>query len=166
MTDSTENLPCETIMLTSMAVNGRRESLIPIFILWSTTVGKIILSNHIHVHVHIQLHPFLNLCDIKVEDIGKPFRLFPLIRQITGSLYSRLIVTIVLSTSRYRRALRPVTVTWVTTFLRELKTFTFNWLNLLLRLCTMGGSVAECRVTVLGKLFTPIVPLFTKQQNW
>jgi len=51
----------------------------------------------------------------------------------------------------------------------------------------MGGSVAECmvsvldsgtagpgfksqprrcRVTVLGKLFTPIVPLFTKQQNW
>ena len=44
-----------------------------------------------------------------------------------------------------------------------------------------GGSVAEwlacrgpgfkshqrrCRVTVLGKLFTPIVPLFAKQQNW
>ena len=49
-----------------------------------------------------------------------------------------------------------------------------------------GGSVAEwlvwldsdaegpgfklqsrrCRVTILGKLFTPIVPLFTKQQNW
>jgi len=25
---------------------------------------------------------------------------------------------------------------------------------------------AACRVTVLGKLFTPIVPLFTKQQNW
>ena len=24
----------------------------------------------------------------------------------------------------------------------------------------------NCRVTVLGKLFTPIVPLFTKQQNW
>jgi len=23
-----------------------------------------------------------------------------------------------------------------------------------------------CRVTVLGKLFTPIVPLFTKQLNW
>jgi len=23
-----------------------------------------------------------------------------------------------------------------------------------------------CRVTVLGKLFTPIVPLFSKQQNW
>ena len=22
------------------------------------------------------------------------------------------------------------------------------------------------RVTVLGKLFTPVVPLFTKQQNW
>jgi len=51
----------------------------------------------------------------------------------------------------------------------------------------MGGSVAEwlacwtqaqkgpgsnrmqsrrCRATVLGKLFTPIVPLFTKQRNW
>jgi len=24
----------------------------------------------------------------------------------------------------------------------------------------------HCRVTVLGKLFTPIAPLFTKQQNW
>jgi len=24
----------------------------------------------------------------------------------------------------------------------------------------------RCRITVLGKLFTPIVPLFTKQQNW
>jgi len=24
----------------------------------------------------------------------------------------------------------------------------------------------RCRVTVLGKLFTPIVPLFTKQENW
>ena len=24
----------------------------------------------------------------------------------------------------------------------------------------------RCRETVLGKLLTPIVPLFTKQQNW
>ena len=24
----------------------------------------------------------------------------------------------------------------------------------------------RCRVTVLGKQFTPIVPLFAKQQNW
>jgi len=24
----------------------------------------------------------------------------------------------------------------------------------------------RCRVTVLGKLFTPIVPSFTKQRNW
>ena len=24
----------------------------------------------------------------------------------------------------------------------------------------------RCRVTVLGKLFTPTVPLFTKQHNW
>ena len=24
----------------------------------------------------------------------------------------------------------------------------------------------RCRVTVIGKLFIPIVPLFTKQQNW
>ena len=24
----------------------------------------------------------------------------------------------------------------------------------------------RCRVTVLGKLFTPIVPLFSKQRNW
>jgi len=24
----------------------------------------------------------------------------------------------------------------------------------------------HCQLTVLGKLFTPIVPLFAKQQNW
>ena len=24
----------------------------------------------------------------------------------------------------------------------------------------------HCRVTVLGKLFTPIVPVFTEQRNW
>jgi len=27
-------------------------------------------------------------------------------------------------------------------------------------------AVATLSVTVLSKLFTPIVPLFTKQQNW
>jgi len=61
-----------------------------------------------------------------------------------------------------------------------------NWTDDM-TICThMGGSVAEwlaywtqaqkgpwfksqsrcCPVTVLGKLFTPIVPVFTKQQNW
>ena len=44
------------------------------------------------------------------------------------------------------------------------------------RVVSVLGSGAEgpgfrsqprrCRVTVLGKLFTPIVPLFTKQRNW
>jgi len=28
------------------------------------------------------------------------------------------------------------------------------------------SQTRRCRVTVLGRLFTPIVPLFTKQQNW
>jgi len=28
------------------------------------------------------------------------------------------------------------------------------------------SQLRRCRVTVLGKLFTPIVSLFTKQQNW
>jgi len=28
------------------------------------------------------------------------------------------------------------------------------------------SQLQRCRVTVLGKLFTPIVPLFTKQRNW
>ena len=28
------------------------------------------------------------------------------------------------------------------------------------------SQLRRCRITVLGKLFTPIVPLFTKQQNW
>ena len=27
-------------------------------------------------------------------------------------------------------------------------------------------QLLRCRVTVLGKLFTPIVPLFTKEENW
>jgi len=42
------------------------------------------------------------------------------------------------------------------------------------RVVSVLGSRAEgfksqlrrCWVTVLGKLFTPIVPMFTKQQNW
>jgi len=29
-----------------------------------------------------------------------------------------------------------------------------------------GAEGPGCRVTVLGKLFTPIVPLFTKQRHW
>ena len=29
-----------------------------------------------------------------------------------------------------------------------------------------GLGSNRCRVTVLGKLFTPILPLFTKQRNW
>ena len=28
------------------------------------------------------------------------------------------------------------------------------------------SQLRRCRVTVLGKMFTPIVPLFTKQRNW
>jgi len=36
--------------------------------------------------------------------------------------------------------------------------------------CSVGpgfkSQLRRCRVTVLGKLFTPIVPLFTKQRNW
>ena len=28
------------------------------------------------------------------------------------------------------------------------------------------SQLRRCRVTVLGKLFTPIVPLLTEQQNW
>jgi len=48
--------------------------------------------------------------------------------------------------------------------------FTKGWLGS--RVVSVLDSGAEgpgsnhCRVTVLGKLFTPIVPLFTKQQNW
>jgi len=50
----------------------------------------------------------------------------------------------------------------------------FGWLGC--RVVSVLDSGAEgpgfkslsrrCRVTVLGKLFTPTVPLFTKQQNW
>ena len=31
---------------------------------------------------------------------------------------------------------------------------------------SVSPLITRCRVTVLGKLFTPIVPLFTKQRNW
>jgi len=58
-----------------------------------------------------------------------------------------------------------------------------TYLNTLVLLGWLGSGVASvldsgaegpgfksqpqrCRVTVLGKLFTPIVPLFTKQRNW
>jgi len=45
-----------------------------------------------------------------------------------------------------------------------------SWLVSLLDSGTEGpgfkSQSRRCRVTVLGKLFTPIVPLFTKQQNW
>jgi len=32
--------------------------------------------------------------------------------------------------------------------------------------CCFKSQPRRCRVTVLGKLFTPILPLFTKQENW
>ena len=32
--------------------------------------------------------------------------------------------------------------------------------------CCTQAQKARVQITVLGKLFTPIVPLFTKQQNW
>ena len=48
-----------------------------------------------------------------------------------------------------------------------------GWLGSLVSVLDLGiegsgfKSQSRCyRVTVLGKLFTPIVPLFTKQQNW
>jgi len=53
-------------------------------------------------------------------------------------------------------------------------TYVMGWLGS--RVVSVLDSSAEgpafksqpqrCRVTVLGKLFTPIVPLFTKQRNW
>ena len=55
-----------------------------------------------------------------------------------------------------------------------INTILLGWLDS--RVVSMLDSGAEghrfksqprrSRVTVLGKLFTPIVPLFTKQQNW
>ena len=52
--------------------------------------------------------------------------------------------------------------------------FVFGWLSSrVVSVLDLGpeGPVLKsqsrrCRVTVLGKLFTPIVPLFVKQQNW
>jgi len=42
-----------------------------------------------------------------------------------------------------------------------------HWLKADLVVCVNPSSQSlRCRVTVLGKLFTPIVPLFTKQRHW
>ena len=59
-------------------------------------------------------------------------------------------------------------------FGRYLNFFTCRWLgNRVVSVLDSGAKgpgftsqSRRCRVTVLGKLFTPIVPLFTKQQNW
>jgi len=66
--------------------------------------------------------------------------------------------------------------------LSELFDWQVRYLDIYFLYMSMGGSVAEClarwtqaqkgpgsnrsRDAVLGKLFTPIVPLFTEQQNW
>ena len=73
--------------------------------------------------------------------------------------------------SRSRRWLAGLCMRWVDLF-RSAK---FSWW-LGSRVVSVLDSGAEgpgfksqprrCRVTVLGKLFTPIVPLFTKQRNW
>jgi len=62
---------------------------------------------------------------------------------------------------------------FVQRFIR-LETDVFGWLGS--RVVSVLDSGAEgpgfksqsrrCRVTVLGRLFTPIVPMFTKQRNW
>ena len=57
--------------------------------------------------------------------------------------------------------------------MKQITSYYYGWLGS--RVVSVLDSGAEgpgfksqprCRVTVLVKLFTPIVPLFTKQQNW
>jgi len=57
------------------------------------------------------------------------------------------------------------------TFVRSL--FRHGWIGSRVVACWTQAQRARvksqsrrCRVTVLGKLFTPIVPMFTKHQNW
>ena len=59
------------------------------------------------------------------------------------------------------------------TSMGKLYLFTFNSKMLGSRVVSMldlgaegPGFKSQPRCSVLGKLFTPIVPLFTKQQNW
>ena len=72
-------------------------------------------------------------------------------------------------------AMRPVdTISVVTCLANKGSYLKLGWLGS--RVVSVLDSGAEgpgfksqsrrCRVTVFGKLFTPIVPLFTKQQNW
>jgi len=63
---------------------------------------------------------------------------------------------------------------WVLNYVHLVTLYSLGWLGS--RVVSMLDSGAEgpgfksqprrCRVTVLGKLFTPIVSVFTKQQNW
>ena len=63
---------------------------------------------------------------------------------------------------------------WVLYYVHLVTLYSLGWLGS--RVVSMLDSGAEgpgfksqprrCRVTVLGKLFTPIVSVFTKQQNW
>ena len=41
-----------------------------------------------------------------------------------------------------------------------------EWLSCWTQVPGFKSQPLQCLVTVLGKLFTPIVPLFTKQRNW
>ena len=63
---------------------------------------------------------------------------------------------------------------WLSHYLYYTYLYPMGWLGSRVVSVLDSGTVGpafksqprSCRVTVLGKLFTPIVPQFTKQQNW
>jgi len=69
-----------------------------------------------------------------------------------------------------------LTQTWISTLAIRFSTFPkwFGWLGSRVVIVLDSGAAGpgfksqprRCRVKVLGKLFTPAVPLFTKQRNW
>jgi len=83
-------------------------------------------------------------------------------RRVTGSTCCQLNVTVMHARNEQWRATEKYV------------SYTYEWLGSRVVSVLDSGGVGpgfkslsrRCGVTVLGKLFTPIVPLFTKQQNW
>ena len=88
-------------------------------------------------------------------------------------LYSRSTLTFLSSLACYLVAIRLQLERYLQFVPRRFYNCVNSLLLLHLQHCSCFRDVVidqiiglHCRVTVLGKLFTPIVPLFTKQQNW
>ena len=74
------------------------------------------------------------------------------------------------SRERFDQSSRNLARWWIMGLLTAPYGWLGSWVVSVLDLGAVGpefkSQQQRCRVTVLGKLFTPVVPLFTKQRNW